>query len=157
MVIWDRVFEEYNSLEKNFGVSNFINETSKILYYYSVYLQESAVLKSLLYRTNVGYIRFLRSRGYQLRNTSNADYWEDLHNGIHRVENHISYINTLKAKIESVNGEAKNDGNPYDSIMAWIAANEIKVDENITVSRYLKIKEIINARMKARQKTSLAT
>jgi hypothetical protein len=99
----------------------------------------------------------LRSRGYQLRNTSNADYWEDLYNGIHRVENHISYINTLKAKIESVNGEAKNDGNPYDSIMAWIAANEIKVDENITVSRYLKIKEIINARMKARQKTSLAT
>jgi len=58
--IWDKVFEEYNTLEKNFGVTNFINDQSKILYFFSLYLQEQAVFKSLLYRTNAGYIRFLR-------------------------------------------------------------------------------------------------
>lgn len=155
LAVWDKLFEEYNSLDNNYSVNNFINDRAKILYYYSIYLQESAVLKSLLYRTNPGYIRFLRSRGYQLRNTSNTDYWEDLYAGIHRVENHISYIDTLKAKIKDIDTDSKQDGNPYDSIMAWIAANDIRVEENITVSRYLKVKELINAKMKARKSTPI--
>lgn len=150
--VWDNIFDEYNNLEKNFGVANFVNDRSKILYFYSVYLQEHAMLKSLLYRTNVNYIKSLRRRDYQLRNTSNREYWEDLYNGLKKVENHLSYIESLRNKMENVEEDSKKEGNPYDSIMAWMLSNDMKVDENVTVSRYIKIKEIIIARNKAKRK-----
>lgn len=152
--LWDKIFEEYNKLEQNFGVKNFINDQSKILYYYALYLQEHSLIKSLLYRTDAKYIRFLRTRGYTLRNTSNADYWEDLYNALKQVENHMTQIEILQNRIKSVDGEAKNDGNPYDSIMAWIASNDIRVEEDITVARYIKVKEIIEARIKAKKRNT---
>lgn len=150
--LWDYIFEEYNTLEKNSGVSNFVNDKVKILYYYSIYLEEHAILKSLLYRTNVGYIRFLRRRGYIISNKSQSLYWESLYNGLKKVENHLSYIESLKIKMGSVDADSKKEGNPYDSIMAWIASNDIRVEENITVSRYIKVKEIIEAKLKAKKK-----
>jgi len=152
--LWDTIFEEYNGLEKNYGVINFVNDRSRILYFYSLYLQEHALIKSLLYRTDANYIAFLRDKGYQLRNTSNADYWEDLYNALKRVENHMTQIEIIKKKMVDVEGESKNDGNPFDSVMAWIASNDIRVEEDITVARYIKIKEIIRNRIKAKQKQS---
>lgn len=154
--VWDKVFEEYNNLEKNFGVTNFLNDRSKMLYFYALYLQEHALIKSLLYRTDAQYIRLLRARGYQLRNTSNADYWEDLSNSLKQVENHMTQIEMLRNKVEQVDGESEKDGNPFDSIMAWIASNDIKVDEDITVARYIKVKEIIQARIKAKKRNAVA-
>lgn len=150
--LWGKIFEEYNGLEKNFGAINFLSDKSKILYFYSIYLQEQAVLKSLLYRTNVGYIRLLRQRGYKIANTSQQAYWESLYNGLKKVESHISYIQILKNKIKDVGADAKKEGNPFDAAMAWIASNGIEVRENVTVSRYIKIKEIIIQRQKAKQK-----
>ena len=149
--LWLKVFEEYNTLEKNSGVSNFVSERSKIIYYSAIYLQEQAMIRSLLYRTNVSYIRILRQRGYKLSNLSQIDYWNSLTVALKRVENHLSYIETLKAKITSVEGESKKDGNPFDSIMAWIASNDIYVEDSLTVARYIKIKEIIQQRIKAKK------
>jgi hypothetical protein len=150
-ILWGKIYEEYNSLEKNFGAINFLNDKSKILYYYSIYLQEQAVLKSLLYRTNVGHIRFLRKRGYNISNKSQLLYWESLTNGLKKVENHLTYIQILRNKMTDVSKDSKKEGNPYDAIMAWIASNDIRVEENITVSRYVKIKEIILSRQKAKR------
>jgi len=107
---------------------------------------------SLLYRTNAGYIRFLRQRGYELSNRSNVDYWNSLYNGLKQVENHLTQIEMIRAKMENVGTDAKQEGNPYDSIMAWIASNEIHVDENITVARYIEVKKIIQNRIKAKKK-----
>lgn len=152
ITVWDKIFAEYNTLEKNYSVANHNNNYTKILYYYSMYLQEHGLIKSLLYRTNVNYLRFLRQRGYTFNNTSQAGYWQSLSDALQKVENHITYINILKAKIKSVDGEAKADGNPYDSIMAWIASNNINVDENVSVARYIKVKEIIEQRIKAKKK-----
>ena len=152
--LWDKIFEEYNELEKNYGVVNFVNDQNKILYFYSCYLQEQAILRSLLYRTNAIYIRFLRTRGYKLRNTSNADYWEDLASGLKRVQHYMTQIEMLKNKMEVTNEDSKKEGNPFDSIMAWIASNNIQVDENITVSRYIKVKEIIHNRIKAKKRNA---
>lgn len=154
--IWDKIFQEYNELDKNYGVVNFINDRSKLLYFYSIYLEEQSLIKSLLYRTNVSYIQLLRRRGYRLRNTSQADYWEDLYNALKRVENHMTQIEMLKNKIEVIDEDSKKEGNPYDTIMAWIASNDIKVEESITVSRYIKIKEIIHSRIKAKNRNKVA-
>jgi len=149
--VWDKVFEQYNNLEKNYAVTNFVNERSKVLYFYAIYLQEQAVIRSLLYKTNAGYIRFLRSRGYKMDNHSNQSYWKSLRDALSNCENHISYINIIKEKMKGVDGDGKKEGNPYDAIMAWIASNDIRVDDNLTVTRYVKIKEIIHQRMKAKQ------
>lgn len=154
--LWDFVFEEYNTLDSNHSVANFNNDRASMLYYYALYLQEQAMLKSLLYRTNAQYIRYLRKQGYELSNRSQTEYWECLYNGLHKVENHLSYIETLKIKMQSEEGTATKEGNPYDSIMAWIASNDIRVEENITVARYLKIREIIQAKLKAKQKNQRA-
>lgn len=150
--LWAKIFEEYNGLEKNFGAVNFLSDKSKILYYYTVYLQEQAILKSLLYRTNVKYLKLLRSRGYKFNTSSQESYWRSLKDGLSKVENHISYIQILKNKIKDVGDDSKKEGNPFDSIMAWIASNGIDVREDITVSRYIKVKEIILSRQKAKQK-----
>lgn len=150
--LWEKIFEEYNSLEKNYGALNFIHDKSKILYYYAIYLQEQAVFKSLLYKTNVGYIRFLRGRGYTLANTSQQDYWQSLKDGLNKVEQHITYIEILKNKIKDVGEDTKKENNPFDATMAWIASNGIDVKEDITVSRYIKIKEIILQRIKSKQR-----
>jgi hypothetical protein len=149
--LWDKIFEEYNMLEKNFAVTNFVSERSKILYYYAIYLQEQAVIRSLLYKTNAGYIRFLRSRGYRMANTSQTAYWQSLKDAMTAVEGHLSYIEIIKEKMKAVDGDGKKEGNPYDAIMAWIASNDIRVDDNLTVTRYIKIKEIIHQRIKAKQ------
>lgn len=149
--LWGKVYEEYNGLEKNYGAINFLSDKSKILYYYSIYLQEQAVLKSLLYRTNVGHIRFLRQRGYNISNKSQLLYWQSLQDGLKKVENHLTYIQILKNKIKDVKVDSKKEGNPFDAIMAWIASNDIRVEENITVARYIKIKEIILQRQKAKR------
>jgi len=148
--IWLNVFEEYNTLEKNFGVKNFVNERTKIIYYYTLYIQERAMIQSLLYKTNVMYIRELRSRGYRLSNTSQLAYWNSLGEALKQVENHKTYIDILQEKIKSVEGDSKKEGNPFDSIMAWILSNDIRVDDTLTVARYIKIKEIIHQRIKAK-------
>lgn len=149
--LWGVIFEEYNKLEKNFGALNFINDKSKILYFYSLYLQEQAILKSLLYRTNVGYIRLLRMRGYNIANTSHEAYWQSLKDGLNKVEEHITYIQILKHKIKDIKQESSKESNPFDATMAWIASNGIEAKEDITVTRYIKIKEIILQRIKAKQ------
>ena len=148
---WEKIFQEYTTLENNFGAVNFLGDKTKILYYYTMYVQEQSILKSLLYRTNVKHIKFLRERGYEISNKSQAEYWQSLYNGIKKVENHLSYIEIVKGKMKSVAGDSKKEGNPFDSIMAWIQSNGIEVREDITVSRYIKIKEIILQRHKAKQ------
>lgn len=152
--IWEKLFEEYNDLEKNYSVDNFINDRSKMLYLYTLYLQEHSLIKSLLYRTDAQYIKLLRNRGYTLRNSSNADYWEDLYTALKRCENHMTQIEILRNKMEGVDKDSTKEGNPFDSIMAWIASNNIQVDENITVARYIKVKEIIQARIKAKKRNA---
>ncbi len=154
--LWDVVFSEYNELENNHSVNDSMNDRATILYFYSVYLQEQSILKSLLYRTNVGYIRFLRERGYTLGGKTQAEYWQTLYNALKKVEDHLSHIERVKIKMGNLEGDAKKDGNPYDSIMAWIASNDIRVEENITVSRYIKVKEIINNKLKAKRNTNKA-
>lgn len=149
---WNKVFEEYNGLENNFGAVNFISDRSKIIYFYALYLQEQAVLKSLLYKTNAGYIRFLRGRGYKIGGKTQSEYWLSLRDGLNKVKEHLSYIEILKNKIKSVDGDSKKEGNPFDSLMAWMLSNGMDVKEDITVSRYIKVKEIIINRQKAKQK-----
>lgn len=158
IAVWGKIFEEYNKLDNNMGVGNFLNDKMGILYHYAVYIQEHSLLKSLLYKTDAAYIRLLRQRGYQFKHgyKTNADYWNDLNNALKRAEHHMQHIESLNNKIKEVAGEAKKDGNPYDSIMAWVASNDIRVDENITVSRYIKVKEIINARIKAKKRNAIA-
>ena len=148
--VWLKVFEEYNALEKNYGVANFVNDRTKIIYYYTIYIQEQSMIRSLLYKTNVTYIRILRQRGYKLSNKSQREYWQSLTDALKQVENHTTYIEILQSKIKSVDGDSKKDGNPFDSIMAWILSNDIRVDDTLTVARYIKIKEIIHARIKAK-------
>lgn len=150
-VLWAKVFDEYTGLERNFGALNFLEDKSRIVYFYNLYVYEQAMLKSLLYRTNVNHIRTLRNHGYKIYTTSQEKYWESLRNGLKKVENHLAYIKILRNKIKDLDQDSKKEGNPYDGIMAWIASNDIKVDENITVSRYIKIKEIILQRQKAKR------
>lgn len=156
--IWGKIFEEYNRLENNMGVGNFLNDRMGILYHYSVYLQEHSLLKSLLYKTEAAYIRLLRQRGYQFKQgyKSNAEYWEDLNNALKRAEHHMQHIESLNNKIKEVASDSKKESSPFDSIMAWIASNDIRVDEDITISRYIKVKEIINARIKAKKRNAVA-
>jgi len=149
--LWLKVFEEYNDLEKNFGARNYVNDKTRVIYFYTLYIQEQAMIRSLMYKTNVTYIRLLRSRGYKLSNESQAAYWQCLANALKQVENHITYIQILEEKIKSVDGDSKKDNSPFDSIMAWIASNDIRVDDTLTVSRYVKIKEIIEKKIKAKQ------
>lgn len=150
--LWGKIFEEYDGLEKNFGALNFLSDKSKILYNYALYVQEESMLKSLLYRTNPAHIRFLRKRRYQFDTRSQQGYWISLRDNLKKVQNHLAYIQILRNKIKGVEGDSKKEGNPYDSIMAWILSNDIRVEDNITVSRYIKIKEIIQSRLKAKQK-----
>lgn len=150
--LWSKIYEEYNSKEKNMGAQHFINDRSKILYFYAVYTQEQAMLKSLLYRTNPMHIRVLRSKGYELSATSQAAYWQSLRNALNKVKSHLTHIEILKSRHKEFSTDTKKEGNPYDAIMAWIAANNIYVEENITVTRYLEIKHIIEQRIKAKQR-----
>lgn len=150
--IWSKVLEEYNSLENNFSAVNFLSDRSKILYFYTLYLQEQAAFKSLLYITNVGHIRMLRDRGYNVGGKTQDEYWVSLRDGLNKVQGHLAYIEILKNKIKSVEGDSKKEGNPYDDLMAWMLSNGMDVKEDITVSRYIKIKEIILQRQKAKQK-----
>lgn len=149
--LWLKVFQEYNALEKNYGVNNFVSERTKIIYYFTLYIQERAMIQSLLYKTNAGYIRELRQRGYKLSNVSQIAYWQSLTDALKQVENHKTYIDILQEKIKAVDGDSKKEGNPFDSIMAWILSNDIRVDDTLTVARYIKIKEIIHQRIKAKQ------
>jgi len=127
--LWDKIFAEYNSLEKNFGVTNFINDQSKILYFFALYLQEQAIFKSLLYRTNAGYIRFLRQRGYTLSNKSNVDYWQSLYDGLKQVENHMTQIEMLRNKMGEVNiGASTNQLFIYINQKHTPGRTEMRVD-----------------------------
>jgi hypothetical protein len=150
--VWIKIFAEYNGLEKNYASANFLSDKTRIIYFYNLYINEQAMIRSLLYKTNVEYIRKLRETGYDLSNKSQDDYGKSLFTALNRVENHITYIKILKNKIKDVEGESKKEGNPYDEIMAWILSNEIKVDDNLTVTRYIKVKEIILNRIKAKQR-----
>lgn len=151
---WIKIFDEYNKLEKNFGVINFIHEQSKILYHTAVYHQERAIISSLLYRTNPTYIQFLRRRGYHIANTSQLAYHQSLLDALKHVKHHESYIESLRAAMRDRDQDAKEIGNPFDNIMAWIAASDVKVEENITVARYLRVKELIVNREKAKAKSN---
>ena len=150
--LWADIFKEYDKLEKNFGAVNFLGDKSKILYNYAMYLQEESMLKSLLYRTNVVHLAFLRGRGYVFNTKTQENYWTSLRDALHKVKNHLSYIQILRNKITDVAQDSKKEGNPFDAIMAWILTNDIRVDDTLTVSRYIEIKRIIQNKTKAKQK-----
>lgn len=152
--LWINIFEEYNTLERNANAINFVNNKAKIILLTARYQLETALIMRLMYKTSASYIAYLRTRGYHIANTSHEAYAKSLTNALKRVRHYETEVEMLVNSIKSQQKDNAQSGNPYDLIMAWIISNDIRVDENITVSRYIKIKEVINEKLKAAKRNN---
>lgn len=147
---WDKILEEFATLENSTGMNSERMNRTKLLIRWAQYLQEQAMIKHLFFKTNAEYIRELRKRGYHMDGTSHEAYWESLSAASKRVHHHVTFMESLKIKIDGDKKDKKPEiSNPFDQVMAWILSNGINADENISVKRYVEIKKIINNRIKS--------
>lgn len=148
--LWEKIEEDFSRMNNiSVKVSSDVDRT-KLLLHWSQYVEEQAMIRHLFVKTDMRYINLLRLRGYKLDGTSREKYWESLNVAAKRVRYHLSFMESLQLKLRPK--EKEKYENPFDQIMAWIASNDIKVDDNITVRRYIEIKKIINSRIQALSK-----
>jgi len=148
---WDKILEEFAELENSTGMNAEKFTRTKLLIRYSQYLQEQAMIKLLFFETHPDVIKELRKRGYKMANTSQEAYWDSLTAASKRVHYHVTFIESMQIKLRGDKEDKKKEqhGSVFDQVMSWVASHDIYVDENITVSRYVEIKKIINNRIKA--------
>lgn len=118
--------------------------------HWSQYVEEQAMIRYLFIKTDMRYINLLKLRGYKIDGSSKEKYWDSLNVAAKRVRYHLSFMESLQLKLKPKERE-KHD-NPFDQIMAWLVSNEMKVDDNLTVRRYIELKKIINSRIQALNK-----
>ena len=157
--VWDSVLDEYSKLENSSGISQHKMNKTRLLTHWSNYILEQSMIKSLYFKTNTEYIQELRNRGYKIPlgkdftslDDFQAAYWQALGNAAKRVHHHVTHMEMLNIKLNGKGERQEDKSSPFDTIMAWIASNNINIDENITVKRYLEVKKIINNRLKSKR------
>jgi len=148
--IWESIEEDFSRMNNiAVKVSNDVDKR-KLLMHLSQYIEEQAMIRYLFIKTDMKYINELKLRGYKLDGSSKEKYWESLNVAAKRVRYHLSFMESLQLKLKPKDRE--NHENPFDQIMAWLASNDMKVDDNITVKRYIELKKIINNRIQALNK-----
>jgi len=153
---WEKILEEYAKIENDSGVNAEKFTRSKLLVRWAKYIEEQAMIKELFFNTNVDYIKELRARRYFPARgfTSQEEYWNALNAASKKVHYHITFLESMRIQLDETKKLAKEFTNPFDQICAWISSNGINVDENVTVKRYVEIKKIIYARIKALEKSA---
>lgn len=112
------------------------------------------MIQYLMLKTEPEYIKKLRERGYAINTDDNLKYWESLSVAAQRVHYHLTHLDLISKEINrDLKVDDAKDRNSYDIIMAWISANNIRVEEDITVKRYVAVKKIIVDRLKAQQQS----
>lgn len=148
--IWDAIIDEYSELENSASISKDQFTKAKFYYEWSQYTEERAMIQYLMIQTDHEYIKILRQRGYAINTNSTIDYWESLGRAAQRVHMHVTRLELLNKEIvRDINVSEAKDKNSFDIVMAWVSSNDIRIEDNVTVKRYLAIKKIITERMKA--------
>lgn len=151
--IWDSIIDEYAELEDSSQIHKQNFTKAKFYFEWSQYTEERAMIQYLMIKTEPEYIKILRQRGYRIDTSSTIEYWKSLSQAAARVHFHTTSLELLTKEINrDVSVDDAKDKNSFDIVMAWIASNDIKVDESITVKRYVAIKKIITDKIKAHDK-----
>lgn len=144
--VWDGIVDEYGQLNKSTAINTYNTVKQKQLYRWAIYIEEQAMIKTLLLTTHVPYVRELIKRGYKLDTRTQEGYWNSLIAASKRVHHHISTLESLALRLEDKNKEPYT--NPYDHIMAWLMTHGIAIDENLTVKRYVELRNVITEKIK---------
>lgn len=153
--VWGKIVDEYTQLEKSSVFNTKLETKSKLIYRWSLYVEEQAMIKHLLIKTSIPYIQELTIRGYDIQIDNNEVYWKSLELASKRVHHHITHMESLSLKLGGESDD-KDYSNPYDKIIAWLMSNGIPIDEGITVKRYEELKNIIREKLKAEKENYAA-
>lgn len=145
--IWEAIIQEYGKLDNNMAISTAFEKSGEIVLNMAEYIE---VMGMLMYLQEIGvkmeYVDRLKDLGYTVNLTS--DYLESIQRSSSRAKGVITRINILKAELSGM----KEDGNKssFDQAVGNLSASlQMWVPDDITVSRYLELKKVVNERNKA--------
>lgn len=91
------------------------------------------------------YIVELSAMGYEVKWTDSLEYKKSLVEIDKRVN---SLLTLIKMKENEINETNEESGIDFDELMAMLSLHFAYVDENVTVARYCKMKNVIKQKLK---------
>ena len=142
---WEFILLEYSELDNNMMLQNTFDKTNQIAINAAKYIEVNAMLLYLQeVEYNKEYVDRLKELGYNVRD---KNYIIDIELNQRKVNHIITRIKILQNDIDKYKDE-KNKSS-FDQSLAWISANlNFWPPDDITVTRYLKLKKQITERQK---------
>ena len=149
LLVWGDLILEYASLSGDMEVSESFEKSKDVLTMKNSYMVIKAMIKMLMLVTPdhpkhgeyaEAVLIDLRKMGYKI-DTSNSDkYAESLNLANRRVN---SIITQIRMKENEIKGDASESNIDFDQIISMLQLDFNNVDENMSVKRYISMREII--------------
>lgn len=145
--IWEAIIQEYGKLDGNMAITTAFEKSGEIVRNMAEYVE---VMGMLMYLQEIGvrmeYVERLKQLGYNV--TLSSDYLESIYKSGRKAKGTITRINILRGELEGIKEEGTRSS--FDQAISNLsAALQVWVPDDITVSRYVELKKVVNERNKA--------
>ena len=145
--LWEDILHEYAELEGNSHALDKFDAFREIHQLAATYDIINAMIYSLYYRYNKEYINDLAMFGYKVLIVNNCITIASLEKCSQMSRGILNEIHDLKKVIEPE--EKGNTKNIFYKCMAWLIQGYGNLEDDITVSKYIALKNHLNKTIKA--------
>ena len=141
--LWETILHEYSELEGNGKILEKFDAFKELHQLAATYDIINAMIYSLYYRYNKDYIDQLAMFGYKVEIINNCITTKSLQTCSQMARSILNDIDEVKRTLNP-DEEPKNTKNLFYKAIAWLIKGYGNLEDNITVAKYVALKNHLN-------------